>query len=87
MTRVISNAMRHPSDATSSMAARFIASAKRPSDREPLQPRLTRRNGQATPPMMTQGNVAQPADFAPNLPDPRSEVRFDGLTAHVMGAS
>ena len=87
MTRVMSNAMRHPRDGISVGAALPVASAKRPSDREPHPPRLTRQIGQATPPMMTQGDVAQPAGFAPNLPDHRIEVRFDGLAARVMGAS
>ena len=87
MTRVISNAMSHPSDATPVRAARFIVSAKRPSNREPHPPRLTRRNVLATPPMMTRGDVAQPAGFAPNLPDHRSDVRFEGLAAREMGES
>ena len=83
MIREVSNAMRHPRDGISVRAARFIA-PERPSDREP---RLTRRNGQASPPMMTPGNVAQSTSFAPNLPDHRIEVRFDSLAARVMGAS
>ena len=93
MIRVIGNAMRHPRDATPVRAALSVVAPKRPANPRPHQRRpkqrhgLTRQNGQATPPNTTPGNVAQSTGFAPTLPDHRSEVRFDGLAARVMGAS
>ena len=93
MIRELSNAMRQPRDGISVRAALSVVAPNRPANPRPHQRRpkqrhgLTRRNGLATPPNTTPGNVAQSTSFAPNLPDHRSEVRFDSLAARVMGAS
>ena len=87
MTRRLDHIPRHPQDATCGQMIPGIASITRQGDRGHHQPRLTRWNNQASPPMTILGGIARPTGLDLTRLNHRIQVRADGLAARVMGAS